>query len=285
MSGRATIWRCGRFELDLTEPLVMGIVNVTPDSFSDGGEHDDPLSAVAWSEQLVADGAAVLDVGGESTRPGSEAVAPAAELARVRPVVRRLAVEPLPVSIDTRHPEVAAGCLEVGASIINDVSGFRDPLMVQVAAASDAGVVIMHMLGEPKTMQSEPHYDDVVREVGGYLLAQAAVLEAAGVQRERIAIDPGIGFGKTLEHNLALLRAVPELAEFGYPVLIGASRKRFIGDITGVAEARDRVGGSIAAALAAAARGAAVLRVHDVAATVQALAVARALESPSLTTP
>ncbi|MDZ4168098.1 MAG: dihydropteroate synthase [Coriobacteriia bacterium] len=257
----------------------MGIVNVTPDSFSDGGDHEDPAAAVAHGERLLTEGADLLDVGGESTRPGAAAVSPAEELARVRPVIQRLSVEPVPVAVDTRRPTVAAACLEAGASIVNDVSGFRDPAMVQVVAASECGVIIMHMLGNPESMQDDPRYDDVVVEVGGYLLAQAAVLEAAGVARERIAIDPGIGFGKTLEHNLALLRGTRELADLGYPLVVGASRKRFIGEITGEADPRGRVGGSVAAALAVAERGAAALRVHDVAATVQAFALGSALRS------
>ena len=272
------IWRCGRFDLSLATPIVMGILNVTPDSFSDGGQHDDPAAAVTWGERLVTDGAAILDVGGESTRPGAGVLSASGEIARVRPVVRRFSVDTeVPVSIDTRNAEVAAACIEAGASIINDVSGFRDRAMVEVAARCDVGVIIMHMLGDPSTMQNEPRYDDVVREVGGYLLAQAAVLEAAGVARERIAVDPGIGFGKTLEHNLALLRALPALADLGYPVVIGASRKRFIGELTGVQEPSSRVAGSLAAACYAASHGAAVVRVHDVAATVQALAVSTAL--------
>jgi dihydropteroate synthase len=271
------IWRCGRFALALDRPLVMGVLNVTPDSFSDGGEREDPAAAVAWAERLIEQGADIIDVGGESTRPGAEAVPVTAELSRVRPVITRLGHEDVPVSIDTRHAEVAQACLEAGASIINDVSGFTDPAMIAVAAGSDAGVVVMHMLGDPAGMQSDPRYDDVVAEVGGFLLAQAALLEASGVERERIAIDPGIGFGKTLEHNLALLQALPALTEHGYPVLVGVSRKRFIGDITGVEQPSKRVGGSIAAALEAARLGAAVVRVHDVDQTVQALTVAEAI--------
>jgi dihydropteroate synthase len=267
------VWRCGRFELALEAPLVMGILNVTPDSFSDGGRFDDPTAAVLHAERLIAEGAAILDVGGESTRPGSEEVPVGEELARVRPVVRRFAAENVPISIDTRHAEVAQACVEAGASIINDISGFRDRAMVDVAAGSDAGVVVMHMLGEPKTMQDAPHYDDVVVEVGGYLIAQAALLEAAGVARERIAIDPGIGFGKTLEHNLELLRRLPELAALGFPVVLGASRKRFIGAITGIEDPAERLGGSLAVALFAARHGASALRVHDAGATVQALQV------------
>lgn len=272
------VWRCGAFELDLERPVVMGILNVTPDSFSDGGVHEDPLAAVAAASRMHAEGAGVIDVGGESTRPGSAGVSTAEELARVRPVVARIAEElAAPVSIDTRHAEVAAACVQAGASIINDVSGFRDPRMVEVATGCEAGLVVMHMLGEPGTMQKDPVYDDVVVQVREYLLDQALTLECAGVARDRIALDPGIGFGKTIEHNLALLRALPELAAFGYPVLVGASRKRFIGELTGVGEPADRLGGSLAAAVWAASHGAAIVRVHDVAQTAQALAVASAL--------
>jgi len=264
--------------LPLTAPLVMGVLNVTPDSFSDGGTHEDPASAVAWGARMVAEGARVIDVGGESTRPGAAELLEAEELARVRPVITRLVAESAPVSIDTRHAAVALACVEAGASIINDVSGFTDARMVEAAAGCDAGLVVMHMRGDPSTMQHAPRYDDVVREVGGFLLAQAAVLRGAGVQRERIVLDPGIGFGKTLEHNLALLRGLPELVSYGYPVLVGVSRKRFIGDISAQPEPRERLGGSIAAALYAVRLGAAIVRVHDVGATVQALAVQDALE-------
>jgi dihydropteroate synthase len=255
----------------------MGILNVTPDSFSDGGVHEDPVDAVATGQRMWQQGASIVDVGGESTRPGAAGLASGAELSRVRPVIQRLAAEGRPVSVDTRTPEVASACVEAGAAIINDVSGFRDPAMVEVAASCDAGLVVMHMLGDPVTMQMAPHYDDVVREVGGYLLAQAAVLEAAGVARERIVLDPGIGFGKTLAHNLALLGALPLLAEYGYPLLVGASRKRFIGELTGEAEPRERVGGSVAVAVEAVRQGASIVRVHDVAESAQALRVCVAL--------
>lgn len=277
---RSAVWRCGAFALALHRPLVMGIVNVTPDSFSDGGLHEDPVKAVATGERMIADGVDVIDVGGESTRPGAFELPESEELARVRPVVARLASEDVPISVDTRHAQVAQACVDVGASIINDVAGFRDPAMVEVAAGCEAGLVIMHMLGTPENMQTAPRYDDVVGEVGGFLLAQATVLEAAGVTRERIAIDPGIGFGKTLEHNLALLAGLPRLVELGYPVLVGASRKRFIGEIGGGETTPvERLGGSVAAALEAAKRGASIVRVHDVAATVQALRVKEAIES------
>ena len=274
----ARLWRCGSFALTLDRPLVMGIVNVTPDSFSDGGLHDDPLSALEHGRVLAAAGAGILDIGGESTRPGSDPVSTEEETARVVPVVGALTHGlDTPLSVDTRRPEVAAACVREGASIINDVSGFRDPAMMEVAAGCDAGLVVMHMLGEPRTMQDDPHYDDVVREVCDYLLRRANELERAGVVSERIALDPGIGFGKTLAHNLEILRRLEEFVALGYPVVVGASRKRFIGEVTGEAEPARRVAGSVAAALWAASRGAHILRVHDVAETVQALRVTGAI--------
>lgn len=276
----AKVWRCGRHVLSLERTLVMGIVNVTPDSFSDGGDHATAEAAVEHGLRLAAEGADVLDVGGESTRPGSDEVPPEVEAARVLPVIERLASEAgVPISVDTRHAEVARAALEAGASIVNDVSGFRDPAMVEVAAASDAGLVVMHMLGEPKTMQADPRYDDVVAEVAAFLAERVAALRAAGVDAARICIDPGIGFGKTLEHNLALLRALPQLGDLGCPVLVGASRKRMIGDITGEPEPKRRLGGSVAVAVWAAVHGARIVRVHDVRETRQALAVWAALAS------
>lgn len=270
-------WRCGRYELELSRPLVMGILNVTPDSFSDGGTHDAPSAAIAWGRKLIAEGADIIDIGGESTAPGVAELDPRVELGRVLPVVEALAGDGVPLSIDTRHFEVAEACVAAGASIINDVSGFRDRRMVDVAVSTGAGLVVMHMQGNPKNMQNDPHYQDVVREVGEYLLVQAAMLEEAGVARERICLDPGIGFGKNLDHNLELLRRLPELALLGYPVLIGASRKRFIGALTGVEVPAERLGGSVAAALWSAEQGADVVRVHDVGATVQALKVFSAI--------
>ena len=256
----------------------MGIVNVTPDSFSDGGVHFDPREAIAAADAMLRSGADVVDVGGESTRPGSGEVDAAEELERVLPVVRDLAAGRAVVSIDTRHAPVALACVAAGAAIINDISGFSGPAMVDVACACDAGLVVMHMQGDPRTMQVEPAYDDVVAEVAAFLRARVADLVGAGIDPLRIAVDPGLGFGKTAAHNLELLRRLDEIVALGYPVLVGASRKRFIGDITGVAEPRERLAGSIAAALGSAERGAAILRVHDVAETVQALAVARAIE-------
>ena len=270
-------WRCGAHALPLTAALVMGIVNVTPDSFSDGGMYFDPRAAFVSAWAMSAAGADLVDVGGESTRPGSAEVSPAEELDRVLPVVRDLAARGTVVSVDTRHASVAAACVRAGASVINDISGFSDPAMVALAASCDAGLVVMHMQGDPGTMQDEPHYGDVVADVAAYLLGQAASLEAAGVARERIALDPGIGFGKTTAHNLELLRRLDEIVALGYPVLVGASRKRFIGEITGETQPRDRLAGSIAAALVAVEHGAAIVRVHDVAETVQALAIARAV--------
>lgn len=270
-------WRCGSFSFPWGRPVVMGILNVTPDSFSDGGAYSDPRFALAAADAMLAAGAAIIDVGGESTRPGSVAPGTHEEIARVEGVVARLSAQGTCVSIDTRHAPVARAAVAAGAQIINDVSGFEDPEMVAVAVESGAGLVVMHMRGEPRTMQDAPHYDDVVADVAAYLADRARALVAAGVDPSRIALDPGIGFGKTTAHNLELLRRLPELCELGYPVLVGASRKRFIGEITGVTEPRERVAGSVAVALDAVARGALAVRVHDVAATVQALAMAAAI--------
>lgn len=273
----SAVWHAGRFRLDLDPALVMGILNVTPDSFSDGGVHADLTTAIGAGLRMVADGAAIVDVGGESTRPGSAEVSPAEELARVRGPVRALADEGACVSVDTRHADVAAGALEAGAAILNDVGGFTDPAMVRLAVDSRAGLVVMHMKGEPRTMQEAPVYSDVVAEVASWLDERASALVAAGVAPERIVLDPGIGFGKTTEHNILLLRHLDALIELGYPVLVGASRKRFIGEITGVGEPRERLAGSLAVAIDAVERGAAVVRVHDVAETVRALRMSAAI--------
>ena len=276
MPGR--VWRCGRFALELDRTLVMGILNITPDSFSDGGRYLDPVAALEHGRDMALSGADIVDVGGESTRPGSAEVAQAEELVRVGDVVAALVNGlDVPVSIDTRHASVARACVEDGASIVNDVSGFRDPAMVEVAAECGAGLIVMHMLGEPKSMQDDPRYGDVVAEVREYLLGQAAMLEAAGVAHERIALDPGIGFGKTTEHNMELLQRLDELARTGYPIVIGASRKRFIGELLGVTEPTERVAGSMGVAVWSALHGADVVRVHDVAETAQALTVAEAI--------
>jgi dihydropteroate synthase len=271
-------WECGARLLDVSRPLVMGVLNVTPDSFFDGGVYDDPVAAVRRGREIVDEGAAIVDVGGESSRPGAAPLGAQEELARVRPIVSALSADPsVVVSIDTRHAQVAKACVAAGACIINDIAGFRDPAMVRVAAKCEAGVVVMHMLGEPATMQERPAYDDVVEDVRSFLERQALRLRDAGVAPGRIAVDPGIGFGKDLEHNLALLGGLGRIASLGYPVVLGVSRKRFIGALTGADDPADRLPGSLVAAAWGALHGAAVLRVHDVAATVQALTVARAL--------
>lgn len=272
------VWKCGAFELVLDAPLIMGVLNVTPDSFSDGGEYDDPLVARVHALRMIAEGAHIVDVGGESTRPGAPEVPPAEEISRVRPIIASLAEESaVPLSVDTRHAEVARAAVDVGAAIINDVAGFRDPEMTDVALNTGAGLVVMHMLGDPGTMQDDPRYDDVVDEVRGYLDRRVQALVRAGVAEERICVDPGIGFGKTLEHNLELLRRLRELAELGFPVLVGTSRKRFIGDVTGVVDPQQRLGGSVAAAAWAVAHGADIVRVHDVVETVHAVRVTTAI--------
>ncbi len=273
------VWRCGRFELALDEPVVMGILNVTPDSFSDGGRFAGYADAIEEGLAAAEAGAGIIDVGGESTRPGAAPVPPEEETSRVLPVVEALvAAGRVPVSADTRHADVAQRCVEAGADILNDVGGFRDPWMREVAAASNAGCIVMHMRGDPGTMQRAPRYDDVFAEVSAWLIGQARDLEEMGVASDRICLDPGIGFGKTLEHNLTLLRRLPELAALGYPVMAGVSRKRFIGELTGVPEPAERLAGSLAAAVWCASHGAAVVRVHDVPETRQALQVLAALE-------
>lgn len=273
------VWRCGRFEVALGETLVMGVLNVTPDSFSDGGAYADPIAAVGRGRQMVAEGAQIIDIGGESTRPGADEVSPAEEIARVRPIFQALARDfGVPVSVDTRHAEVARVAVEAGASIINDVSGFRDTDMIDVARSCNAGLVIMHMVGGPKTMQGEPRYLDVVDEVGSYLLGRARTLEECGIVHERICIDPGIGFGKNLGHNLELLRRLQEIAVLGYPVLVGASRKSLIGAVLGEPDPMKRLEGSLTIATWAASHGADVVRVHDVEATVRTLRMWDAIE-------
>ena len=267
------IWQCGKYEFEVSarRPLFMGVCNVTPDSFSDGGEHAGVDEAVAHAHRLVAQGADIIDVGGESTRPGSAEVPFAEELARVLPVVEALVAQDVPVSVDTRHASVARACLGAGACAINDVSGFRDPSMREALAAGEAGAVVMHMRGNPRTMQSAPVYEDVVAEVEGELLASAAALEALGVARECIALDPGVGFGKTHAHNRALLEATPRLAAHGYPLMAAVSRKSYIGHVTGIEAPKERDAASALCAAAACADGASLVRVHDVAGTASAL--------------
>ena len=228
------MWQCAGFEFDERKPVVMGILNVTPDSFSDGGQHDSFGEALAHAHALIDEGAHIIDVGGESTRPGSAEVTVEEEIARTVEVVRSLAAEGVCVSIDTRHAAVAQAAVEAGAAIINDVSGFRDPAMVEVARACDAGLVVMHMKGEPATMQDDPVYDDVVAEVKAYLAERACELEACGIARNRICIDPGPGFGKTKSQTLEVVRNFHEFARLGYPVMCGVSRKGFIGWAYGI---------------------------------------------------
>jgi dihydropteroate synthase len=258
----------------------MGVVNVTPDSFSDGGRHLAPEAAVVHARKLIAQGADVLDIGGESTRPGAEPVPEAEELARVIPLITAIRADSdVTISIDTMKPAVARAAVAAGATMWNDVSALRfSPDAPAVAAELGCEVVLMHMLGEPRTMQNAPVYGDVIAEVETFLLARVAAAIAAGVARERIWLDPGVGFGKTLDHNLALLRGLPRLVALGFPVVLGASRKRFIAAIDPAAsDPADRLGGSLAVALEAARAGVAAVRVHDVAETRQALAVQTAI--------
>jgi dihydropteroate synthase len=269
--------RCGRFRLPLNRPLVMGVVNVTPDSFSDGGLFLDPEKASAHAHALLEEGADLLDVGGESSRPGSEGVPAEEELRRVLPVLQRLRDLPIPVAVDTVKPEVMRAAIGEGAAMINDINAFRAPGALETVAASEVGVCLMHMLGGPRTMQANPHYGDVVAEVSAFLGERAAAVQAAGIARERIVVDPGFGFGKKVEHNLQLLRGLQVLGRLGYPVMAGLSRKSTLGAITGK-PVTDRVAASVAAALLAVQHGARIVRVHDVAATKDALAVLAAVQ-------
>ncbi len=258
-------------------PRVMGIVNVTPDSFSDGGLFVDAENAIDHGSQLIAAGADLLDIGGESTRPGAAAVSADAELERVAPVIAGLVAEGVPISVDTSKAVVAGAALAAGAVAVNDVTGFRaDPDIASVCADRGCTVVLMHMLGDPRTMQDDPRYEDVVDEVASFLYERIEFATAAGVDEQRIWIDPGIGFGKTVEHNLELLRRLGELKALGRPIVIGTSRKRFLGAITG-REVGDRIGGTIASNVLAMAAGADVFRVHDVVEARQALDVAAVL--------
>jgi len=273
-------WRCGAHLVRCGErTLVMGIVNVTPDSFSDGGMFDDVAAAVAHGTELADLGADILDIGGESTRPGSDAVSAADEIARVVPVIEGLvaARASTPISVDTRKPGVAAAALAAGASIVNDVSAGADPAMFPAVAESGAGMVLMHMKGEPKTMQIDPVYDDVVGEVHEYLRERMEAAVFAGVAAERLAIDPGIGFGKNLDHNLELLRNVARFRDLGAPLVVGVSRKRFLGTLTGTDDPADRVEATAGAVAWCAAQGVDVVRVHDVAEMVRVVAVVDAI--------
>ena len=275
------VWRCRDHAFPLGErTLVMGIVNVTPDSFSDGGLFTGPRDAIAYGVQLAADGADILDVGGESTRPGSDPVPIEEELARVVPVVAGLAEaapEGIALSVDTRRPEVATAALDAGASVVNDVTAGSEPTMFEVARAMGAGLVLMHMLGEPKTMQDAPRYDDVVTEVRDFLGDRVEAAASAGIERERLCVDPGIGFGKDVDHNLALLREIDSFAGLAVPVMVGASRKRFIGRLTGVDEPAERVDGTAGVVAWCAAQRVDVVRVHDVRRMVRVVRVVDAI--------
>ncbi|HEY1058157.1 MAG TPA: dihydropteroate synthase [Limnobacter sp.] len=272
-------WSAGRFKLTPSphSPLIMGIVNVTPDSFSDGGQHHTANAAMAHAERLLEEGADILDLGGESTRPGSQGVSVEEEWARLAPVLQALVGLNVPLSVDTLKPEIMRRAVDLGVDILNDVNGFRAPGAEQTLAASNAGGVVMHMLGEPRTMQVAPQYTDVVSEVTAFLQDRLSALQQQGVDPHRLLVDPGFGFGKTLAHNVSLMQATAALSALGAGVLIGVSRKRMIGEITGVDRPQDRIHGSIAAALFAAREGAAVVRVHDVKATRDALLVQAAL--------
>lgn len=276
------VLRCGAQTLDLSAPVVMGVLNVTPDSFSDGGRFTDAGRAAEQGARLAAEGAAIIDVGGESTRPGAAPVGAAEEIDRVIPVIERLAASiPAVISVDTSKPEVMRAAAAAGASLLNDVRALTAPGALEAAAASGCALCLVHMRGSPETMQHNPSYEDVVAEVRAFLLDRVQACRQAGVARDRIAIDPGFGFGKTLEHNLAILRRLPELAAAGLPVLVGLSRKSSIGALTG-RPAGERLAGSIAMAALAVWQGACIVRAHDVAATVDAVKVAHAVASQSL---
>jgi len=261
-------------------PKIMGIVNVTPDSFSDGGEFLDPERAIAHGHELAKEGADILDVGGESTRPGAAAVDVEEELRRVEPVVQALSSAGFPVSIDTSKVAVAEAALDAGAAMVNDVTALRaEPDLAALCAARDCEVVLMHMLGDPRTMQENPSYDDVVDDVKAFLAERIEFATSAGIDEDRIWIDPGIGFGKTVEHNLELHRRLGELGDLGRPIAFGSSRKSFIGKLTG-APVDERLGGSIASNVIAYSNGARMLRVHDVGPMRQALTIAEAILDP-----
>ncbi len=261
-------------------PVIMGVLNVTPDSFSDGGQFLEPQAAADHAVRMIDEGADIIDIGAESTRPGSDRVSAAEQMERLREILPAAAARGAAVSIDTTLAEVAAFALDAGAAMINDVSAGRDdPRLFALAAERKAPVILMHMLGEPKTMQARPHYDDVVTEVRDFLAGRIAAAKAAGVAADRIIVDPGIGFGKLLKHNLALLAGTGKLLELGCPVLIGASRKRFIGELTAQSDPKKRVSGTVAACLAAWRRGATIFRVHDISEIKAAFTVAEAIEN------
>lgn len=267
---------CGAFKVDLSCPKVMGIVNVTPDSFSDGGRYVSFSNAIDHARQLIEDGADMLDIGGESTRPGAAEVGEQEELDRVLPVIEGLRGIAVPISIDTWKPAVMRAAIKAGATMVNDVNALQAEGAIQVVAASDAAVCLMHKQGTPESMQQHPSYDDVVLEVADFMRQRIAAVEAAGVGRDRIVIDPGFGFGKSLAHNLTLLRELEAFTKLGLPVLAGLSRKSMLGAITG-REVGERLAASVAAAVLAVQRGAAIVRVHDVRETVDALKILNAV--------
>ena len=272
-----SVLRAGSHRLSLAKPLIMGIVNITPDSFSDGGRWADAQAAIRHALKLREDGADILDVGGESTRPGAASVSADEETRRVLPVIEALAGKGCVVSVDTTKPEVMRAALEAGAAIVNDVMALRAPGALETVASSGAAVCLMHMQGDPRTMQQAPEYVDVVGEVRAFLRSRVMACEAAGISRDRLVIDPGFGFGKTLQHNLALLKHLDRLVELGLPVLAGLSRKSMLGTLTG-RDVDQREFAGVAAHLAALARGARLVRVHNVAAMRDALAVWNAVE-------
>jgi dihydropteroate synthase len=272
------ILQCGKYRLALDRPLIMGVVNVTPDSFSDAGRFFSPDAALGHARRLIDEGADLLDIGGESTRPGATAVSLDEERRRVLPVLEALMAADIPLSVDTQKPELMREAAMAGAAMINDVNGFEAADALQAVSGSGCALCIMHKQGQPPNMQQAPSYRNVVDEVEGYLKGRVIAAQAAGIPRSRIIIDPGFGFGKTLAHNLVLLRQMQRFAAIGVPVLAGLSRKSMIGALTG-RDVGDRLSGSIAAALIAVRRGAAIVRVHDVAATRDALAVWMAVES------
>lgn len=277
-------WNCGRIHVELgSRALVMGILNVTPDSFSDGGHHADPAAALARARRMINEGAEIIDVGGESTRPGAEPVGEAEERQRVLPVIAALRAEwPGLISIDTMKAGVAEAALAAGADIVNDVSGLRDPAMVALCAARDCGLVVMHMRGEPRTMQEAPEYRDVVAELRDYFGERLATLAEAGIAPERVCLDPGIGFGKTLEHNLTLIRRLPELEVAGRPLLIGLSRKSFLGRLLGSEKVTDRDWPTVALSAYSRERGARVHRVHEVKPNLEAVRMVEAVMGSSV---
>ena len=270
--------RCGKFTLALARPLVMGVVNLTPDSFSDGGHFTTVQSALVHARRLMDEGADIIDIGGESTRPGSPGVSLDEERKRVLPLLEQLAASPVPVSVDTQKAELMREAIQAGASMINDINALQNADAMEVVAQSDAAVCLMHKQGTPADMQIDPHYGDVVSEVRQFLAARVSAVQAAGVAAGRIVVDPGFGFGKTLEHNLELLREIAQMKVGGAIVLAGLSRKGMLGRLTG-REVNERVYASVAAALIAVTKGASIVRVHDVAATRDALAVWQAVYS------